>query len=450
MDYEFRVVVEKVSVASQKVVKRETLKRYDIQPPQSILDLGLRHADQIALLSKVQSALLSEQAVLIDLGHDACPQCGQKLSKNGFMPSKFHAVFSDHKLRIQKHRCKNPDCNWESAPTTTSVFGTHIHPDLAKLQCEQGALHSYRAAVSNLEKLNTQRRSINNHDRVKQMTNQVGERLSQENHKSLSKQALPVPAPALIVQVDGGHIPMKEQGKRSFEALSGIIYQPSCIEVVNQHHRRITDKSCVISALDDDLKTFKTYLYNAALKQGLCEETLVTALANGANNCWASISILETHCKTLETILDWFHIGKKFQTVKSALGTAFGESLEKAKWSLWHGDAEKALRKIALIRDNITDEKKRSKLKGLSDYLKNNLGHLVNYDERQKAHQVFTSQVAESHIDTLINARHKRKQKMQWTREGAHHVLQIRAMMESKEWDEHWLEIVLPALQKAA
>ena len=99
-----------------------------------------------------------------------------------------------------------------------------------------------------------------------------------------------------------------------------------------------------------------------------------------------------------------------------------------------------------LIRDNITDEKKRSKLKGLSDYLKNNLGHLVNYDERQKAHQVFTSQVAESHIDTLINARHKRKQKMQWTREGAHHVLQIRAMMESKEWDEHWLEIVLPAL----
>ncbi len=74
---------------------------------------------------------------------------------------------------------------------------------------------------------------------------------------------------------------------------------------------------------------------------------------------------------------------------------------------------------VAFIRDNITDEKKRSKLKGLYDYLKNNLDYLVNYNEREKADKTFTSQVAESHIDTLINARHKRKQKMQWTRDGA-------------------------------
>ena len=64
--------------------------------------------------------------------------------------------------------------------------------------------------------------------------------------------------------------------------------------------------------------------------------------------------------------------------------------------------------------------------------------------------QPFTSQVAESHIDTLINARHKRKQKMQWTREGAHNVLQIRALMASNEWEEKWLNLVLPALTDAA
>ena len=56
-EYEFRVIVEKVSVASQKVVKRDTLKIYDIKPPTSILELGLRHEEQIALLSKVQSTL---------------------------------------------------------------------------------------------------------------------------------------------------------------------------------------------------------------------------------------------------------------------------------------------------------------------------------------------------------------------------------------------------------
>jgi len=86
----------------------------------------------------------------------------------------------------------------------------------------------------------------------------------------------------------------------------------------------------------------------------------------------------------------------------------------------------------------------------LHDYLKDNLDYLVNYDERDKANKAFTSQVAESHIDSLINARHKRKQKMQWTREGAHNVLQIRASMVSNEWGEKWLELVLTNLEKAA
>src|SRR4028119_1110927 len=102
MDYEFRVVVEKVSVSKQEVIKRDTLKIYDIEKPESILDLGLRHEEQISLLSKVQSAFLAEQAVLIDSGHTECPNCGGKLSKLGFMESKFHAVFSDHKVRMQK------------------------------------------------------------------------------------------------------------------------------------------------------------------------------------------------------------------------------------------------------------------------------------------------------------------------------------------------------------
>lgn len=58
--------------------------------------------------------------------------------------------------------------------------------------------------------------------------------------------------------------------------------------------------------------------------------------------------------------------------------------------------------------------------------------------------------MAESHIDSIINARHKREQKMQWTREGAHHVLQIRVSMASQEWLEKWLEFVLPESEKVA
>ncbi len=50
MDFELRVVVEKVAVSTQEVIQRDTVKVYDVNPPKSILDLGLRHSEQISLL----------------------------------------------------------------------------------------------------------------------------------------------------------------------------------------------------------------------------------------------------------------------------------------------------------------------------------------------------------------------------------------------------------------
>ena len=450
MDHEFRVIVEKVSISSQQVVKRDTVKIYDIKQPESILDLGLRHEEQISLLAKVQNALLSEQSALIDLGFDSCPKCGRKIFRNGFIYSKFHAVFSDHKIRIQKHRCKNPECGWQSTPTTNTVFGTDTHPDLHKLQCEQGTLHSYREAQDNLEKLNCQRRSVNNHVRIQQITNQVGERLAQRNLNPPHSEELPIVAEELIVQVEEGHIPAKTKDKKSFAVLSAVVYRPNNVERVDQHHRRITDKSCVLSAMDDELVAIKTYLNHAALKQGLNRKTDVTALSDGAENCWSAISVLEPHCHSLELILDWLHITRKFQKVKYAVSEDCEESLEKVRWSLWHGKADQALREIDIIQSNLTDERKRTKLKDLHEYLKRNLDYLVNYAERKKVGKPFTSNLTDSHIDTIVNARHGRKRKMQWTYEGAHNVLQIRALMISNEWEENWTKLVLAEELEAA
>jgi hypothetical protein len=450
MDYELRVIVEKVAVSSQEVVKRDTIKSYDIQRPESIVDLGLRHAEQISLLEKIQNALLAEQSVLIDSGVAVCPKCGQKLRKNGTQVSDFHAVFSDHKLRLQRHCCSNAECHWQGASTIHSVFGTNIHPDLAKLQCEQGALYSYREAERNLGKLNGQPRSVNNHAQVKRITDKVGRLLAEQNGSPPAAQECASPARDLIVQVDGGHIPIQEKDQRSFEALAAVVYRPEAIQTVDNHHREIVEKTCVMSAQDDNLHSIKTFLLHGALKQGLGSATHVTALADGAKNCWAVLLAIQPYCGTLECILDWFHIGKKFQTVQNALGEALEASLERAKWKLWHGKAEEALAKLALLRNNITDEAQKSKMTGLYNYIDHNQAYIVDYDERATTHQTYTSQVAESHIDSLINARHKRTGKMQWSREGADNVLQIRATMASKEWVSKWQSTVLSALGAAA
>ena len=445
MEYELRIIVEKVAVSNQEVVKRDTLKIYDVKRPESILDLGLRHAEQISLLEKVQNAVLAEQSILIGSETKVCPKCQHSLKKNGHRTSEFHAVFSDHKVGIQKHSCSHSECNWQSSPTVTSLFGTNIHPDLAKLQCEQGASYSYREAQNNLEKINCKPRGINNHTQVKRLTGKVGEVLATQNLQMPAPEECAAPATELIVQVDGGHIPTQEQQRRSFEALAAIVYKPD-IREIDKNHRLIIDKNCVVSAQSDELKTIKSYLLNAAKKQGVVAQTKVIGVSDGAKNCWSVISTLKSHCQTLECILDWFHIANKFQNVNQSLGAAFEKSLESAKWQLWQGKSDVALTKLLLLKENVDNQDKKARIKGLCDYLKQNQSYLVNYHQRQRNNQTYTSQVAESHIDSLINARHKRTGKMQWTREGAHNVLQIRATMACNHWEHQWQNTVLSAL----
>ena len=134
MDYELRIVVEKVAVHSQEVIKRDTITSYALQRPTSIIELGLRHAEQISLLEKVQNMLLKEQSVLIDSDTPSCPTCGHPLKKNGYKASDFHAVFSDHTVHMQTYHCSHPDCRWHRSPTIKSLFGSNIHPDLGNSQ----------------------------------------------------------------------------------------------------------------------------------------------------------------------------------------------------------------------------------------------------------------------------------------------------------------------------
>ena len=47
MDYAIHIVVEKVAISSQEVIKRDTITSYDIQCPTSIGELGLCHTEQM-------------------------------------------------------------------------------------------------------------------------------------------------------------------------------------------------------------------------------------------------------------------------------------------------------------------------------------------------------------------------------------------------------------------
>jgi len=100
---------------------------------------------------------------------------------------------------------------------------------------------------SKILKLNCQRRSVNNHTQVKRITDKVGAVLAEQNAIPTAAQEYAA-AVELIIQVDGGHIPIQDPEKRSFEALSAIVYRPENLHAGDQHHRQIINKTCVVSA----------------------------------------------------------------------------------------------------------------------------------------------------------------------------------------------------------
>ena len=62
--------------------------------------------------------------------------------------------------------------------------------------------------------------------------------------------------------------PIQEKDQRSFEALAAVVYRPETIQTVDNYHREILEKTCVISAQDDHLHSIKTFLLHGASSRG--------------------------------------------------------------------------------------------------------------------------------------------------------------------------------------
>ena len=95
--------------------------------------------------------------------------------------------------------------------------------------------------------------------------------------------------------------------------------------------------------------------------------------------------------------------------------------------------------------DLADSDKDIDKIKKFLRYVSNNKEKIVNYRTRQKEGLVFTSNLAESTVESLINQRCKGQQHMRWSREGLNPVLQLRAAIHSNDWQIKWKDVVLNA-----
>ena len=104
---------------------------------------------------------------------------------------------------------------------------------------------------------------------------------------------------------------------------------------------------------------------------------------------------------------------------------------------------------MQLIRDGLQDDKnKQEKINRLLTYIKNNSNYIINYQKRQDNGHLFTSHMAGSTVESLINKRCKGQQHKRWSREGLHALLQVSAAVNSDDWHDICGQHISEALYK--
>ena len=74
--------------------------------------------------------------------------------------------------------------------------------------------------------------------------------------------------------------------------------------------------------------------------------------------------------------------------------------------------------RINQLTEPVSNDVQLKKLYALKQYITNNESKIINYNARKDQNLIFTSNLAECSIESLINQRCKGKKHMQWSREG--------------------------------
>src|SRR5215813_2455347 len=150
-------------------------------------------------------------------------------------------------------------------------------------------------------------------------------------------------------------------------------------------------------------------------------------------------------------ILDWFHLTMKLTVLgqyskglvqcEAERGEQIWDQIERLKWSLWHGQIDKALGKINDLQTSVEPFHQTyarypqwvKALSALHTYIVNNRHVIPNYGERYRHGEAIATGFVESTVHEVVSRRFCKKQQMQWSKEGAHLLLQARVKTLNRE-----------------
>ena len=444
MAYRVKIVAQLEDIKTGEIVEEALVQTKNVKLPKMFDQLGLRHQAQVELIQNAQDFILKFECELLSK-NVTCPKCGGNTRKQGKVESDFHDVYTDHKVVIQRLSCS---CGWRNNSTLNSIYGSAIHPELAQLQAKHAANNSFEKACQVINDFSCAKRKINNRATITRTVSKIGDCLN-EYKNSLEWTKTKTIAKELILVVDGGHVQDRDVNQHSFEEMVSTVFKPEDLVQKTDARNEIKNKISVASAKKDKQHCIKKLTKHACLRSGMIQQTHITALTDGAKNCWSIVSSLTEDCAKILKILDWFHIGKYFKEREHKIPESFVELYNKGKWHCWHGRPLTAITRLNQLIEKLSDVNAIDKVREVIRYIQNNQENIINYHHRKLQKLPYSSQVAETSINCIINDRQKNK-KMQWSRKGAHHILQIRTSLYSKTWQQDWDYVKTSLYKKTA
>jgi hypothetical protein len=148
-------------------------------------------------------------------------------------------------------------------------------------------------------------------------------------------------------------------------------------------------------------------------------------------------------------IIDWFHIAMKIQPLQQVADhivrwrdagnsemAHVDANVRSLKWKLWHGQTDRALDQLETMTSEFAKLRERGNLSAtrllhlahpLLTYVRSNKSAIINYGARYRSGRRIATALAESGVNSLGARRMVKKQQMQWSKRGAHLLLQVRA-----------------------
>ncbi len=400
-------------------------------------EIGLSLAEAKDLLQHLQQRVVEAQAVAHVARRRSCAHCHRPVRSKGRYPMLFRTAFGNVPIASPRlHRCPCRPANGRTFSPLTTLFTEHVAPELLWLETKWASLVAYGTTVDLLKDVlpigaKTNAETVRRH--LHRMADRAEGELGQEQPCFIEGcpaawKDLPHPEGPIVVGIDGGFVRSWDDKQSHFEVVVGKSIPEDRVDryfgLVQSH----------------DTKP-KRRLFEVLTSQGLQMNQEVTFLTDGGDSV-RELAQLMSPCA--EHILDWFHIAMRLTVLgQYAKGLAHHDrkeaeeaetNLEKIKWHLWHGNVREALFRARWLADDLDAlESTYPSLKRFARtaeefliYIDNNAGTIPSYGERWRHGERVATSFVEATVNVVVGKRFAKRQQMQWSRKGAHLLLQTR------------------------